>query len=170
MSLSEIARKYIGQKEKPGNSGFVDASFEQAMKEIGWRASWPWCAAFVRLCVREAIKGGEQLEDCTTMGAVRTFHAYGEKMRIGKTPLVDSIAVWRHWKSGKPSQDGSGHIAIVASVGVDSFGTIEGNTNGAGSREGDRVAEKTRPLNFEPVKDGLTLIGFCYPSQKPNNP
>ena len=36
MTLSEVARLDIGQKEKPGNSGFVDPQLEKDMRAIGW--------------------------------------------------------------------------------------------------------------------------------------
>ena len=40
--------------------------------------------------------------------------------------------------------------------------TIEGNTNAAGSREGDQVAKKMRRYDFN-NKHGLCLEGFVYP-------
>jgi hypothetical protein len=40
------------------------------------------------------------------------------------------------------------HIGIVTGTDGNDVLTIEGNTNSAGSREGDRVARKRRPLGF----------------------
>ena len=34
--IVEVAKRYIGQTEKPNNSGFTDALFEQRMKDTGW--------------------------------------------------------------------------------------------------------------------------------------
>jgi hypothetical protein len=42
---------------------------------------------------------------------------------------------------------GPGHVGIVVGSEGDKLRTIEGNTNAAGSREGDRVAIKVRPFS-----------------------
>ena len=44
-----------------------------------------------------------------------------------------------YWLDG-----GTGHVFFVASASASGVRTLEGNTNAAGSREGDRVAEKHR--------------------------
>ena len=41
---------------------------------------------------------------------------------------------------------GLGHVGIVVEIGPTSLITIEGNTNGEGGREGDRVALRTRRI------------------------
>jgi hypothetical protein len=53
---------------------------------------------------------------------------------------------------------GLGHTGIVVSVNADgSYTTIEGNTNEAGSREGDRVAVKVRNLSDAKLKGFITV-------------
>ena len=169
MTLTEAARQYIGQKEKPGNSGFIDPNFDSKMRAVGWRAPWAWCGAFVKLCISDCIKAGAPLLNLANMGAVRTFNAYHDKGMTGNEARPDSIAVWRHYKNGKPTPLGEGHIGPVTSFVHDGvFDTTEGNSNVAGAREGDRVIEKQRPYTFDiPTGgNGLRLLGFIYPEIK----
>jgi hypothetical protein len=67
------------------------------------------------------------------------------------------VVIWQNHKEGKPLW--SGHAGLVTDVFPDgSFGTIEGNTNSDGSREGTSVQEKIRK-NVK-VKNGLNILGF----------
>ena len=43
------------------------------------------------------------------------------------------------------------------------IGTVEGNTNSSGGREGIEVAQKKRKINFEPKERGLVMLGFIHP-------
>lgn len=167
-SLANTARRYVGQSEKPGNSGFSDPAFEAAMKAAGWRKGQAWCAYFVRHCVRTA-----GYVDHTSPGAVQTYRNYEKRKMTGNEPRVGAIAVWQLYKDGKPViRNGMypGHVGIVERVAEDgkTMSTIEGNTDAAGSREGDGVAVKIRYTNVRPVQNGLRLVGFCYPT--PINP
>ena len=47
--IVKIAFSFIGQKEIPGNQGFVDPKFEDLMKLTGWKKSQAWCAYFAEL-------------------------------------------------------------------------------------------------------------------------
>lgn len=66
------------------------------------------------------------------------------------------------WRSG---HSWKGHIGIVATVSPNGghFTAIEGNTNEAGGREGDCVAEKTRRIEWLSRPSGLNLLGFVRP-------
>lgn len=162
-TLNAIASKYIGIREKPNNSGFTDANFEKRMRTDGeWQHGWAWCMCFVQLCVSEWLGDKFAKWDAAfTPSVMRTFNLL---MRAGlfvhKTPLPGDIAIWVSFKNGKETP--FGHTGIVDSVSEGKFKCIEGNTNGAGAREGDRVAVKDRTLNFAPPKhgNGLRLLGF----------
>lgn len=158
-SLAAIARQYVGQRERPGNTGWLDADFEADMVRVGWKRGQAWCAYFVRLCVRL----GTGLVDKTSPSAVQTFRNYSKAGLAGLEPRVDSIACWAHYKDGKAT--GKGHVAIVEKV--DTFARtmscIEGNTDGSGGREGDGVYSKTRYTYPRETSNGLKLLGFCYP-------
>lgn len=158
-SLAAIARQFVGQRERPGNTGWLDADFEADMVRMGWKRGQAWCAYFVRLCVRLGIG----LVDKTSPSAVTTYRNYLKAGLAGPEPRVDSIACWQHWKGGKATV--FGHVAIVEKVDpvMRTMSCIEGNTDGSGGREGDGVYRKTRYTYPRPTANGLVLLGFCYP-------
>ena len=54
----------------------------------------------------------------------------------------------------------TGHCGVVSEViNETTFKSIEGNTSGSGSRNGDGVYELTRTIKKE-VQNGLKVIGF----------
>jgi hypothetical protein len=160
----------VGQSEKSNNSGFSDPTFEQSMKDVGWRKGQAWCAYFVRLCVRLA-----GYVDYTSPGAVQTYRNYEKRKMTGSEAREGAIAVWQSYKDGKPVlRNGMypGHVGIVERVSEDgkTMSTIEGNTDGEGSREGDGVRVKIRYAATRPIQNGLRLVGFCYPTPKATDP
>ena len=54
-----------------------------------------------------------------------------------------------------------GHCAIVIAVDSEGFHTIEGNTNAAGSREGDGVYQKLHRWNY--TTDIVRTVGWFDP-------
>ena len=160
--IAETALSYIGQMEKPGNSGFVDLEFEKQMKSVGFYKSAPWCGFFCRLVWMEAGQSleamhGKRKRTIVTSSAVKSMKAASDCNRWSDKPIPGAISVWRNFKDGVPQS--TGHMGIVVSVDVDSFETVEGNTNASGGREGNTVARKTRSYSWY-RKDGLRLMGF----------
>lgn len=159
MKLSEVARQYLGQTEKPSNSGFNDLEFEMKMAAVGWQKSHAWCAYFAELVAKETYpEKHQQLDKLFSASAVQTFKNFkDEGYTISSTPVKDSVVVWQNYKDGKAQW--SGHVGIVSNVLSDtSFQSIEGNTSDSKSREGYIVAEHTRSTASK--KTGLNVLGF----------
>jgi hypothetical protein len=160
MTPHQVAAKYIGQKERPGNSGFTDREFEVRMHAVGFVKSHAWCAYFAELVFKEAypdrVVEFDRLFSGSTLKTYENFKAAGYK--ISMLPAVDNLVIFQSFKNGKPQA--TGHAGIVAGV-TDSwrFWGIEGNTSDAKSREGYIVATHTRKVLAE-VKDGLKVKGF----------
>ena len=161
--LSKIALKYLGQKEIKGNMGFKSSVFDKLMRAVGFYNTAPWCAYFVRACVRECY-GSESDIYKRINGSALTSYENLEKFgfKTGNIPKDSAIVVWRHYKNGRP-QGRNGHIGIVTSDLQSDlrFKTIEGNTNARGGREGEEVAQKLRSLDRTET-NGLRLLGFVY--------
>lgn len=146
MSLAQrvvcIASSEVGVKEVPkrSNSG---CGVDDYLKSVGLKPGYAWCMAFVYWVVNRAAK----------------------ELDI-KNPLVRTAGVLRQWnettlrklpktsRAIKPGDifimdfgKGLGHTGIVESVTGGVIQTIEGNTNDNGSREGDRVARRSRPIS-----------------------
>jgi hypothetical protein len=69
------------------------------------------------------------------------------------TPAVGAIVVWDHG-------GGLGHVGLVEGVYGDKLVTIEGNTNVAGSREGDGVYRHTDRRVSDPKIVGYVDYGL----------
>ena len=142
-----LAREEIGVSEIDGtNCGpRVDE-----YKEATWLDSekgWPWCAAFICWLVREAIVGEDiKFKRPRTAGAWDFENWAKQQVANGidlRKPTNEDI------KAGDIVIFTFSHIGIAIKD-VDSSGyvaTIEGNTNGAGSREGGSVLEKKRHVS-----------------------
>lgn len=160
MQIVDIARSYVGKKEKPGNTGFFDAEMEAELKAVGWQAGWAWCAGLLEAIVWKAYP--EQKEKVKGLFVPSAVNTYRNLLRAGYksslTPEVGALVFWQRMKEGMAQWQG--HCGVVVEV-IDgtTFKSVEGNTNGAGSREGDGVYEKSRVVRSD-VQDGLKVIGF----------
>lgn len=160
MSHIELAKTYIGKKEKPENSGFEDIQFEFDMISFGeWQKGFAWCACFAQMIFRKTFPEKsdvlKKLFDPSTRKTIENFKAAGYK--VYSEPVLGSLVIWASYKANK--QLWTGHAGIVSEVlSKKVFKSIEGNTAASGSRNGDRVAEHTRTTDFKP--NGLNVMGF----------
>jgi hypothetical protein len=142
-----------GVREAGKNAG---ADVEKYQKCVGIPKGAPWCAAFVSWC-HMAAKGLSKPAKWCSGSAVSLYQvASNSKTCVKVTPAdadfqskVKPGMVWSRAqdstaaaaaRKGKWCQ---GHTGIVVKVDSVGFHTIEGNTNAAGSREGDGVYRKT---------------------------
>ena len=98
--IVEVAKRYIGQTEKPNNSGFTDALFEQRMKDTGWSKGASWCSFFCELVWKEAYKDSPEtqaLDKLFSGSATATFKnfdlAKSSGWETGQTPKPGALAV-----------------------------------------------------------------------------
>lgn len=162
MRPSEIAAKYIGETEKPGNMGFNDAAFEVKMKEVGFQKGHAWCAYFTELVFKEAYpEKFSELDELFSGSTIKTFKNFRDAAyAIGNLPQKDALVIWQSQRNGKPQS--TGHAGIVVNVKSNwEFESIEGNTSDAKSREGYIVAKHDRKV-FAEVKNGLKILGFIH--------
>jgi hypothetical protein len=163
MTAVETARKYIGQKELPGNK-FTDdpkvsGDLGERIKKAGQKDGEAWCAYFVEAVLRESFPDrSTEIDKYISASAVKTFENLEKAgYTISKKPVVGYIVVWQKYKGGKPTWQG--HIGFCSQVINDNkFKSIDGNTTGEGSREGNQVAEKPGSLSVK--SDGLNVMGF----------
>jgi hypothetical protein len=144
--IAKIASGEIGTREVGNNAGKDIVEYQEAT----WLqpGAWPWCAAFVCWVLRE-------VSNQTTV-----------PWRRPRTAGAWDFEKWATDRSGagveliKPRSRGKikkgdilvytfSHIGIaVADEKNSSVATVEGNTNKAGSREGDGVYKKTRKTSL----------------------
>lgn len=158
MTPSEIAIKYIGQTEKPGNSGFNDAEFEAKMKDVGFEKTHAWCTYFSELVFKEAFPDKKELDKLFSASAVQTYKNFRDAAYLlAELPEENCLVIWQMQKDGKPQWQGHAGIVVKAIDNV-TFESVEGNTNDGGGREGYIVARRLRKV--QKVTTGLQVLGF----------
>jgi hypothetical protein len=153
IELVHAASLNIGVHEVGHNGG---PQVERWLAVTGHKAGAPWCAAFVSAMLKDVCDGRKIAAPLCSAGAVDLYHRAKKAGLTIVYPGGDLSAVkpgflWvratsaDEAKAARAGQSVHGHVGIVTKTppGAATFETVEGNTNAAGSREGDAVAAKT---------------------------
>lgn len=144
-----IAVSQLGVHEQGGNNRGPEV--DQYLAAVGLDPGFSWCAAWVFWVFRQAAQQLGLVNPCPrTAGAVRLW-TLTEPICRDLVPAPGAIYVLDHG-------GGKGHAGIIESI--DDEGTItecSGNTNAAGSREGNAVARHT---GAPATVHGGTLLGY----------
>lgn len=130
-----VAATQVGVRETGRNSGpEVDAY----LSSVGLGPGFSWCAAFVHWCFVTGAASVQQPNPCPhTAGALRLLALCPAKWHFDEPEGADVFVI--------DHGHGLGHVGFVEGVNPDgTLRTVEGNTNGGGSREGDGVYRRTR--------------------------
>ena len=160
LNITEAALALIAAATAEANKGVREVGknagpdVEKYLHCLGMTKGSPWCAAFVSWCVMSSRGLAKPPKWCSG-SAVSLFQMSG-KNAVKVTPLdagyqtkVKPGYIWSRAQdpaAASAARKGSwcqGHTGIVFAVDAVGFHTIEGNTNAAGSREGDGVYRKT---------------------------
>lgn len=148
---------------------------EKYQKTVGLAAGSPWCAAFVAWCVTQS-KGQVTPPGWCSGSAITQWHRGTRKMlpegfttpeKVDFQSKVRPGMIWVRAKDGAgavAARKGTwvqGHTGIVVAVDAEGFHTVEGNTNGAGSREGDGVYSKLHKWSY--ATDIVRTVGWFDP-------
>ena len=129
-AVLSIARPLVGEREIGPNDGpFV----KEVLASVGLGPGHPWCAAFNFYVFREAGFAGRVPRSAWSPDWVRGG-------RRGNPHKADVFGIYF------PAKGRVAHTGLVEVAGETFVTTIEGNTNEAGSREGDGVYRKKRPV------------------------
>ena len=159
INVTEAALALIATATAEANKGVREVGknagpdVEKYLHCLGMTKGSPWCAAFVSWCVMTSRGLAKPPKWCSG-SAVSLFQMSG-KNAIKVTPVdadfkskVKPGYIWSRAQdatAAAAARKGSwcqGHTGIVVAVDATGFHTIEGNTNAAGSREGDGVYRK----------------------------
>lgn len=134
----QTARKAIGTKEVTGhNDGPVVDEILDSVGLKGTRA--PWCAAFVVWVGDKTFTRSFNPYPRTAWSPAMLTHPIWDRSR-GGTPLkpADVFGIWFN------SMGRVAHTGLVEKNEGEWLLTIEGNSNGGGSRDGDGVYRRRR--------------------------
>tara|TARA_R110000765_G_scaffold54160_1_gene108144 strand:+ start:1513 stop:2133 length:621 start_codon:yes stop_codon:yes gene_type:complete len=142
-----LAREEIGVSEVDGSNCGPRVDQYKAATWLDADKGWPWCAAFLCWLLREAMQDEDVAFKRPQTAGAWDFENWAKKEVANgvdlRKPTNEDI------KAGDIVIFTFSHIALAVKD-IDSSGyviTIEGNTNGAGSREGGSVLEKKRHVS-----------------------
>lgn len=155
----EIAKTQIGVKEQGNNRGKI---VSQYIKTGGGSDGQSWCMYFVYWCFNEASKFFNKKNPLMKTGSCSQQLRYAKSLYSGMK-VIEAKRIFFHekiktgaiaiFKKGTASSNDIGklwlgHTGIVEKqIDKQTFQLIEGNTNNAGSRNGDGVYPKIRKIN-----------------------
>jgi len=148
--LASIAKEYYGAKEAGNNLAGDDPKMQEIFEADdlwlqGRTDGYPWCAAFISLCVQKLLQEQSQYYQHITpprLASVSRFYIWAKRQNCIITkpdknsvfvPVIGDIVVFTF-----------SHIGIITSYDNGTIITIEGNTSESGSREGTIVMQKER--------------------------
>ncbi len=136
--LAEAA-KYLKVREQPKSSN-RGTEIDYWLKECGVPKGLPWCAVFTWNVGRQVMGHAWPVP---RSALVQDVYRWGERNGLLRNvPEIGDIFVLYY-----PSLNRHGHIGFVTKVRGTKVGTVEGNTNDGGSRDGYGVFERRRPIN-----------------------
>jgi peptidoglycan hydrolase-like protein with peptidoglycan-binding domain len=143
----ETALSQEGVRETSRNRG---PEVDQYITRVGLNpdGAYSWCQAFVYWCYDEAARKAQTADPCVkTAGVLDHWAKSPPATRIYAERAVDDPTLLRPGAIFIVDHGaGKGHTGIVTRIFDGQIGTIEGNTNAAGSREGDGVYRKVRTI------------------------
>lgn len=147
------ANAFVGVEEEGGNNR--GQMVEVFLRSVGLEEGEPWCAAFVHHVGKAALYDARIERSSWPLPATASCTVLAGHARANGLDRTDPMAgdVFVQYRKELKRY---GHTGIVigvekCTIGKQGFAewvvtTIEGNTNDAGSREGDSVMRKTRRL------------------------
>jgi peptidoglycan hydrolase-like protein with peptidoglycan-binding domain len=140
------ARKEVGTRETSKNQGPGIAKYWTATSyPKGYDNREPYCAAFVCWCLAQAVTGADHAFTLPRSALAYGFEKWATANKGKGVQLLNGGSV------PKPGDiftlSAVSHVGIVLSVSGSRMKTIEGNTDGSGSREGDGVYQRERTIS-----------------------
>jgi len=139
LALEQIYLSQVGVREKTGNNDGPEV--EAYLKTVKLGKGNAWCAAFVRWCLLQA--GIKNSITGWSPTAVNSKNIVYRDRKYNREPRAGDVVTFYYPHLNRIGHTGFYHKKISGAV----YQSVEGNTNGAGSREGDGVYLKNRPIN-----------------------
>lgn len=150
----QIAMSQLGVHEQGGNNRGPEV--DEYIKFIGLNPPEPWCSAFLCWCIDKAAKQIGITPDFKYGASVYKLWTLNQDLVI-PAPTPNCLALR---DEGLSAGHRVGHVLFVDSINDDgSLHCVSGNTNAAGSREGNCVAINDRPLSQFSAGYGFLRIG-----------
>ena len=148
--LMNVSEGFIGVTEKGGNNqDFTDPVLKQMLIKAGWKKGQAWCSYMVKglldSCDIPNKITGWSPTSFNKSDVIYTDRSF-KQLYNDEDILVMSLS-YNKFKGDKSRYKGIGHTGIIEKVREKNVITREGNTNDAGSSDGDGFYDKVRPLS-----------------------
>lgn len=137
--LQELYTSQIGVREATGNNDGKEV--KMYLNSVGLDEGYPWCAAFVSWCHLELIIPSPVSAWSPSWFGQNVI--YKKDWRKPQFTAKPGMVFGLYYASKKRVA----HVGFIDYEDKNNYYTVEGNTNKAGSREGDGVYRKIRPKN-----------------------
>jgi hypothetical protein len=148
--IIEVARRYEAAKIREVGGNNRGPAVEEILRRAGGAPGQPWCAATAWTIVDDACKALGIPNPLKRTASVHTLYKSSPAVCRTQTPAPGMV--FCHDAGG-----GKGHAGIVIAVDSTGISTIEGNTNAAGSIEGNGIYAKHRDF-------GYVSLGYLNPA------
>lgn len=137
--IRTVYTSQIGVRELSGKNDGKDV--EKYLRSVGLGKGYAWCSAFVHWSL-EQTKTPNTINGYSPTAHNKNNIVYFQRKSLKPVQAGDVFTLW-FASLGRIAHTGFLDRKINSSI----FETIEGNTNEAGSREGDGVYRKRRSFN-----------------------
>jgi hypothetical protein len=135
-SLATVIYSQVGVREEGGNNRGPEV--ERYLAQAGLGPGNPWCAAFMKWCMAQVgVKVSANAYSPSWFIPSRVIWTHGQGFRYYPCSV---FGIWFN------SLGRIGHVGFVMWSNGKTCRTVEGNTNNGGSREGDSVMVRYRPV------------------------
>ena len=138
-SLQDVYLSQLHVREATGNNDGTDV--EKYLASTGLPKGNPWCAAFVHWCFEQVHIPNKVT--AWSPSAENKDNIIFKMRQFKEEPQTGDVVTFYYSSLGRIGHTGfyNRRISDVA------YESVEGNTNGAGSRDGNGVYRKIRPFN-----------------------
>ncbi len=144
---AEQERRKVREEPKNSNRG---PEVSQYLKRVGLGPGYAWCCAFVYWCFDEAAKAaGRPNPMVRTAGCLDHWNrakGQGARRLLKHQAVADPSLLTPGMVFIMDYGGGAGHTGFIESIGGGLVTTIEGNTDGSGTREGGGVYRLQRKI------------------------
>lgn len=147
--LREVYTSQIGVREATGHNDGKEV--QKYLHSVGLGKGYPWCAAFVTWSHNQVNIPNP--ESAWSPNWFKSNVIYRADWRKNSVTILPGMVFGLYF----PEKKRIAHVGFIDGEDHNNYYTVEGNTNGAGSREGDGVYRKIR------AKKSIYIISdYCF--------